>query len=125
MKIITFDYVDLEDSCLLGWHFDPVLNQLIFDLDVSLWRGHEHYAPPLLGEYTCYKRGTLIFDFVTSINGLLPMNVVKYTIDPDGSIDYGYIEGLRYSCDDKYNFEGDFGEVIVQCQDVRLKINDL
>ncbi|MCY7375983.1 MAG: hypothetical protein LH472_08430 [Pyrinomonadaceae bacterium] len=120
-----FDGVDLEDSPVLGWRFDSAVDQLVFDLVVSLWQGHQHYAPPLLGEYTCYKRGSLIFDFVTSINGLLPMNAVKYTTDPDGSIDYGYIEGLRYSNDNKYNFEGDFGEVSVQCQDVCLKINDV
>jgi len=29
--------VDLEDSWILGWHFDFGQAQLVFDLEVSLW----------------------------------------------------------------------------------------
>ena len=118
-----FDGVDLEDSWVLGWRFDSASNQLIFDLEVSLWQGHQHYAKPLPGHWTCYKRGRLVFEQVSKVEGLLPMESVKYTVDPDGSIDYGNIEGLRKISDDKYNFEGDFGEVSVTCSDVRLEIN--
>lgn len=82
-----FDGVDLEDSWVLGWRFDSTSNQLVFDLDVSLWEGHEHYAKPLSGEWTCYKRGRLVFDQVSKVKGLLPMESVKHSIDPDESID--------------------------------------
>lgn len=122
-----FDRVDLEDSWVLGWYFNSSQNQLIFDLEVSLWEGNEHYDPPLPGEYTCYKRGRLIFEGVTSIHDLSPMDTAKPTIDPDGSIDYGNIEGLRHVGDGIYKFGGDvakdFGEVSVKCGDVRLEIN--
>ena len=122
-----FDGVDLEDSWVLGWHFNSSQNQLVFDLEVSLWQGHEHYDTPLPGEYTCYKRGCLIFDDVTSIHNLLPMDAVKPTIDSNGSIDYGNIEGLRHISEGIYKFGGDvakdFGEVSVKCGDVRLEIS--
>ena len=120
-----FDGVDFEDSWVLGWRFDPKSNRLVFDLDVSLWQGHKHYTKPLPGEWTCYKRGSLVFDQVSNIEGLLPMESVKYTVDLDGSIDYGNIEGFRNIVNDKYNFGGDFGEVSVSCSDVRLEINDV
>ena len=119
--------VDLEDSWVLGWHFNSSQNQLVFDLEFSLWQGNKHYETPLHGEYTCYKRGCLIFDEITSIHDLLPMNAVKPTIDPDGSIDYGNIEGLRHIGEGIYKFGGnvakDFGEVSVKCGYVRLEIS--
>ncbi|MCY7375258.1 MAG: hypothetical protein LH472_04720 [Pyrinomonadaceae bacterium] len=125
MKIITFDGVDLEDSFILGWYFDFAVKKLVFDLEVSLWQGNKYYTPPVNGEYTCYKRGTLVFDDVQSIDGLLPMDSVKHTNDIDGSIDYGNVESLRCESDDTYKVDGDFGEVSVHCRDVRLEINDV
>ena len=125
MKIITFDGVELKDSFILGWHFDSAVKKLIFDLEVSLWQGNKYYTPPVNGEYTCYKRGTLVFDDVKSIDGLLPMDVVKHTTDIDGSIDCGNVESLRYGGDNTYKVDGDFGQVSVNCRDVRLEINDV
>jgi len=121
-----FDGVDLEDSWVLGWHFNSGQNQLVFDLEVSLRQEHKYYDTPLSGEYTCYKYGCLIFDDVTNIHNLLPMDAVKPTVDPEGSVDYGNIEGLRHVSDDIYKFGSDFGEhfreVSVKCGAVRLEI---
>jgi hypothetical protein len=54
------------------------------------------------------------------------MDAAKHTIDPDGSIDYGNVEGLRHISDGTYIFGGDFGEnfgqVSVKCGGVRLEI---
>lgn len=119
-----FDSVDLEDSWVLDWRFDSASKQLVFDLEVSLRQGHKNYTKPLQGEWTCYKPGHLIFDRVLKIEGLLPMESVNHSIDPDGSIDYGNIEGFRNIGDDKYIFSGDFGEVSVTCSSVRLEIVD-
>ena len=125
LKGIMFDGVDLEDSWVLGWYLDSDLKQLIFNLEVSLWKGHKNYSKPLPGEWTCYKRGSLIFDKVTKIDGLLLIETVKYSIDLDGSIDYGNIEGFRYSSNGEYKFGGDFGEVSITCSGVRLEIADV
>jgi hypothetical protein len=119
-----FDGVDLEDSCVLGWHSDDVRKQLVFDLEVSVWPGHPHYSAPKSGEYTCYKRGRLIFEDVMEIQGLLPTHKVKSTRDPDGSIDYGYIEGFHSGGDGVYEFSGDVGDVRVTGGTVRLDIDE-
>ncbi len=118
-----FDGVDLEDSWVLGWHVEAGLGRLAFQI-ASLWPGHEYYATPLPEDYTCYKRARLIFERVTCIDGLLPMDAVKSHADPDGSIDYGNIEGLCAAGEGVYKFGGEFGEVSVKCAGVRLEIAD-
>lgn len=117
-----FEGVDLEDSWVFGWHFDANHHRLVFDLDASVWPGHEHYTRPLFGEYTCYKRAQLIFERVATVEGLLHVDTVKPSIDPDGSIDYGNIEGFCHAGHSVYKFGGDFGEVCVKCGDVCLEI---
>ena len=119
-----FDGVDLEDSWVLGWHVVAGHNQLVFELEASLWPGHEYYVPPSPEEHTCYKHARLIFEQVASIDRLPPVDAVKPNIDPDGSIDYGNIEGLHHAGEGVYKFGGDFGEVSVKCKGVRLEIAD-
>jgi len=54
------------------------------------------------------------------------MQSARRTVDPNGSVDYGNIEVLRYVGDGAYSFGGDcaenFGEVSVKCEGVRLEI---
>lgn len=119
-----FDGVDLEDSWVLGWRVDAVHHRLVFELEASLWPGHEYYVPPSPAEHTCYKRAHLIFEHVASIVGLSPMDAVKPNVDPDGSIDYGNIEGLHRAGEGIYKFGGDFGEVSIECEGVQLEIVD-
>jgi hypothetical protein len=119
-----FDGVDLEDSWVLGWYVDVGHNRLVFGLEASLWPGHEYYVPPSPAEHTCYKRARLCFERVASIDGLSPMDAVKPNVDPDGSIDYGNIEGLHQADVGIYKFGGDFGEVIIKCEGVRLELAD-
>jgi len=119
-----FEGVDLEDSWVLGWHLDELRKQLVFELEVSLWPAHVNYAPPKSGEYTCYKRGRLIFEDVMYLQGLLPEQEVKPSKDPEGSIDYGNIEGFNRAGDGVYEFEGDFGKVRVNGGRVHLEIDE-
>lgn len=116
-----FENVDLEDSWVLNWHVNTERQQLIFDLEASLWEGHQYYTAPLPEEYTCYKNAQLIFDNVSNIDGLLSMENVKPTVDSDGSTDYGNIEGLRQGEKGIYKLDGEFGEVTVACKDIRLE----
>jgi hypothetical protein len=70
-----------------------------------------------------------VFDKVTSIDGLLPIDKAKSTLDPGGTTDYGNIEGLREVGNGVYKFGGDFvedfGEVTVAGESVRLEFNAL
>jgi hypothetical protein len=111
-----FDGVDLEDSWVLGWHFEAARNRLVFDLEASLWPGHASYVSPAPDEHTCYKRALLIFESVANIDGLPTVDTVKPYIDPDGSIDYGNIEGLHHAGGGVYELGGDFGEVSINTQ---------
>jgi len=117
-----FDGVDLEDSWVLGWYVDAGRNRLVFELEASLWPGHKYYVPPPPAAHTCYKRVRLIFERVAGIVGLSPMDAVKPQVDPDGSIDYGNIEGLRQTGEGAYKLGGDFGEVSIKCEGVRLEV---
>ena len=115
-----FEYVDLEDSWILGWRFNREERQIIFDIEASLWKGHKFYTTPLPTEYTCYKLAQFIFDEVTSIEALPEMEKVKSNVDMNNSIDYGNIEGFREE-KGTFKFEGDIGEVAVTCKGVRLE----
>lgn len=119
-----FEGVDLEDSWVLGWHLDEVRHQLVFELEVSLWPSNLNYAPPKSGEHTCYKRGRLIFEDVTDLQGLSPKEEVKPSKDPYGSIDYGNIEGFHSAGDGVYEFEGDFGKVRVKGGRAHLDVDE-
>src|SRR5687767_10843547 len=92
---IDWEGIDLEDSWVLGWRRYPEHAQLVFTIDASLWPGHPAYEQPPPSDHTCYKHARLIFDGVVEVNGLPAMDDVKPITDPDGSIDYGNIEGLR------------------------------
>ena len=53
------------------------------------------------------------------------MAKAKSTLDPDGTTDYGNLEGFREVGNGVYKFGGDiaedFGEVTVACENVRLE----
>lgn len=111
--------VMLEDSWVLGWLQSD--DALVFELEASLWPGHACYQQPKTNEWACYKRAQLIFEGVTSVEGLLDQSVVKFTVDPDGSKDYGCIESLQQS-NGCFKIEGNFGHVAIHATAVRLAI---
>jgi hypothetical protein len=122
-ELVLFDGIDLGDSWVLDWSRDEAGKQLIFDLDVALWPEHPAYEFPLPGEHTCYKRGRLIFDEVVYVNGLPSVQEVNPITGPDGSIDYGNIEGFRSSGDGTYDFSIELREVRVGAGRIRLEID--
>ncbi len=40
-----FQWIDLEDSWVLGWTLDPTARRLTFQLEASLWPGHPAMLP--------------------------------------------------------------------------------
>jgi hypothetical protein len=115
----SFDKVMVEDTWVLGWRREA--DRLIFVVEASLWPGHPAYELPKKGEWTCYKRGQLLFEGVRRIEGLLDQDAVSFNTDPDGSRDYGSI-GYLDTATDGFRINGDFGDVAVQAVGVRLEL---
>jgi len=118
-----FEGIELGDSWVVDWHRDEARKQLVFDLEVSLWPGHPAYDSPLPGDHTCYKRGRLIFDEVVDVDGLPNIRELKPITGPDGSIDYGNIEGFHSPEDGTYEFSIELRDVRLKAGGVRLEIN--
>lgn len=118
-KIETMPGIDLQGSFVLGW--EKKGKELIFDVEFSIWPGSVHYESPQPNEYTCYKRGCLVFSEVRWLDGLKSPEETPSTKDPDGSIDFGNIDAL-FEEDDQVRLEGDFGKVVVDCDRVAVQI---
>lgn len=116
-----FVAVDLEDSFILGWRYEPEADGLAFEIEASLWPGHPAYEPPQRGEHTCYKRAELLFADA-SVTGRLPLQSdVKPGRDADGSEDYGSFDALMLD-DGMYRVVTDFADVLVQCERIRFTV---
>jgi hypothetical protein len=102
--------IDLQDSFVLSWSVEN--DWLTFEVEASIWPDSPHYEPPLPDEYTCYKRATLTFHGFDSIEGLKHMEDVRFSVDPDGSRDFGNIDVLEAQ-GNGYRVVGDFGDVTV------------
>lgn len=102
--------IDLQDSCVLSWSVEN--GRLTFRVEASIWPDSPHYQPPLADEYTCYKPATLVFYGFDSIEGLKHMGDVRFSVDADGSRDYGNIDVLEAQ-GNSYRVVGDFGDVTV------------
>jgi hypothetical protein len=53
------------------------------------------------------------------------MQEIKPIVGPDGSVDYGNIEGFHKVGHGTYEFSGEFGDVRIKGGGVRLEINQL
>lgn len=88
-----FKGVDLEDTFVLGWRYTA--DELVIDLEVSIWPEHSLYEVPKVGEYTCYKSGKLIFsncEHVTGLKSQSEVQAISSSLDPVP--DYGTIDTL-------------------------------
>ncbi|WP_417661031.1 hypothetical protein [Pseudomonas sp.] len=120
MSIKVFDNILLEDTFVLSWHQDADI--LTFQVLASLLQSHPDASVPAAGEWACYKPGIIEFSNVSSVRGLLPQESVVYTTDPDGSVDYGTIDGLAQTGRGEYRIIGDFGVVTVAAHNISLAL---
>jgi len=104
----VFKGIDLNDSFVINWNHEN--DQIIFEIEASIWPESEHYQEPSKLEYTCYRKARLIFTEINGSKGLLRIDTVKFTEDPNGSLDYGVIESLSRTSIG-YQISGDFGSV--------------
>lgn len=115
-----FRGIDLNDSFVLGWHYDG--ERLVFDLEISVWPESKYYHAPTDGEYTCYRRGALIFERVKVVQGLLPIAEAQSSMDTSGEVDYGNIDTLVIQ-PGSAQITGDFGSVEITGGTCALSIN--
>ncbi|MGI3039972.1 hypothetical protein [Vibrio diabolicus] len=111
--------VDLQDSFVLGWSYND--QTLEIELEFSIWPESKYYEAPKVGEYTCYRLGSLLFEGGFKIKGLLNQNDIQPTIDLDGSKDYGNIDYLEKN-QSYFKVEGGFGNIEFESSGVHFKL---
>ena len=120
MSIDTeFADVMVQDCWVLGWRTEN--DSLVFDIEASLISGHPLYESPKPGEWSCYKTAQIVFSGVREVSGLLPIQSVRATVDPDGSVDYGSIDSISQETNG-FAIVGEFGNVLVSASAVRLHL---
>jgi hypothetical protein len=112
--------IDLEDSWILGWSFYE--DELQIEMEFSIWPESPFYKVTKKGEYTCYKIGKLTFHNVRSIKGFDELEKTIPTIDPDGSKDWGNINGLKINRSG-VTFSIDKIEVKIETSELSLTIS--
>lgn len=121
--IIYLKGIDLEDSFLLGLHFNEDQSELCIDLEFSIWPESQYYQPPKPNEWTCYRRGQLIFNGVKQINGFSNLKDLESSIDPDGEKDWGNIHGLRM-CNEQVKLATEQIEIVLVADRLEIIIVD-
>lgn len=119
-QIELFKGIDLNDSFVLDWSQEGDL--LRIELEASIWPDSIYYSKPENGEYTCYRKATLMFKGVQSIVGLKPIESVPPTTDPDGTTDFGNIDTLSQT-ESGFHLSGDFGLVNIIGGELRIEVH--
>ena len=117
-----FKGIDLNDSFVLSWAHKP--NEVVFDLEASIWPESKYYEKPLKDEYTCYKHARLSIINIKEIKGLKEMSQVLPATDATGEKDYGNIDTLKKS-KDGYYLEGEFGSVSIVGGEIHFEIKEI
>ena len=119
-ELSEFKGIDLNDSFVLSWN--KTSDKVEFNLEASIWPQSAYYIKPKSNEHTCYRKATLAILGAVEITGLLPMDAVKPTTDPDGTEDFGNIDSLIQS-PNGYSIAGEFGSVQISGGKLEFKIN--
>jgi len=116
-ELNDFDEVYLEDSFVLCAVASPRSVRLLVEL--VLRESHAAYAPPLVGEMYCYRRGEIVFEAVTDL--AWKMYDRRPAIDASGTHDYGGIDLFEFE-GNRYVIEGDFGRLSMEADICRLEV---
>jgi len=114
-----FKGIDLNDSFILSWHLSA--NDLVFEIEASIWPESKYYEKPKKDEYTCYKPAVLEFKNIKEIKGLREMSQVTASTDASGEKDYGNIETFKKS-NEGFHLEGDFGSVSISGGEMSFEV---
>lgn len=99
----------LEDSYVLA--IDEGVNSLVFELEAVLTEKHSKYEKPRDGEQYCYRRVSLRFLKIDSLEWL-DRKLLVFS-DSSGESDYGNIDSFTGG-DGWYALSGDWGKVVVR-----------
>lgn len=99
----------LEDSYVLA--INEEVNSLDFELDAVLTEKHSKYEKPRAGEYYCYRRASLRFSDVETLEWV-ERQFFAFS-DAAGEIDYGNIDS--FNCAGEWCLlSGDWGRVKIK-----------
>ena len=116
----AFENIDLQDSFVIGWKNSD--ETFFIDMEVSIWPGHKDYEKPKKDEYTCYKKGRLIFRSPQNVKGLLNINdVTPNKVLPEEIPDYDTVDDLEIG-DTEFHLVGAFGDVTLSAKSWDFKI---
>ena len=108
----------LEDSYVLQIIEMPKL--VSFHMEFVLTEDHPLYRHPLENEMYCYKYG--VINFIEPVQVLWNQRNQKvYSIGEYRHLDLGNID-FFYKSGDEYLVEGDWGNVLISCSDVEIKL---
>ena len=118
---VYFDKIDLEDSIINSWSNENGV--LKIEIEASLIKTHPKFQKPKKNERSFYIEGTLIFNNVINISGMVPMEYVTPFGYADGTKDYDVIHCL-WKIEDGFYLEAEFGEVTIKCDMPILILKD-
>ncbi|MFI8481874.1 hypothetical protein ACIGCM_15025 [Pseudomonas sp. NPDC078700] len=118
-EILPLSNFYLEDSYVLS--IIEVAGALIFELEAVLTKSHPQYEEPKKGEQYCYRKVSLRFFNVDSIEWF-DRRFIGFE-DSAGELDYGNIDSFVVG-DGSYTLSGDWGMVIIRGGGVEAVITD-
>lgn len=113
--------VDLADSLILGWSLHG--EQLIIEIDCSLWPNHPGYNAGTEGQVACYRNAKLCFPNVQAVEGLIPLEKVKPQASEDG-FHYGPIDYFAQKGPGVFFLSGELGDVELESDEPYLEFTD-
>ena len=118
---LDFQGIDLTDSFILNWYRKD--SEFVIDLELSVWPESPYYENPKDDEVTCYKKGILKFYGVNEITGLIDLNLIPPSLDPDGSKDWEGIYDFQKE-GNQFRFRTEFTEIEIQCDGLEITLED-
>ncbi len=102
-EITELKHIDLWESYVLGW--ECVEDNLHINIEAVLLPDHEAYTKPTPDLWACYKKGTLQFKEVSSLEGYEELKSDRPATDAAGEKDYGHIEEFNFTKLGDYYFQ--------------------
>lgn len=109
----------LEDSYVLS--INEGVSTLVFELEAVLTEKHSKYEKPQENEYYCYRRVSLSFLDVVSLEWL-DRGFLVFS-DSSGESDYGNIDKFNVG-DGWYALSGDWGAVVIRGGNIKVVVAD-
>lgn len=119
-ELKEFKGLYLEDSFVLN--IIETAKLFSFQMEFVLTEEHPKYKAPLGNEMYYYHYG--VINFIEPKQVLWKVrNQKAASIDANGECDYGNID-IFLKSEDEYFLEGDWGSVLIKCDDLEVELNE-